>query len=132
MSVFTEAEIEFLRSQPLARIATASSKGQPDVSPVTFGLDDDDIVSGGFDITRTVRYKNLLANPRATIVIDELETVDPWRPRGVKVRGPAALEEDAGGTLSIRIRPAVIWSWGINAAVVADPAAIEKRVVDPE
>ena len=130
MSVFTEPEIEFLRSQRLARIATASPTGQPDVSPVTFGLDDDCLVSGGFDITKTVRYKHLLANPRATMVIDELVTVDPWQPRGLKVRGAATIEDDGSGRLSIRIRPAVIWSWGINATAVANPGAIEKRVVD--
>lgn len=130
MSVFTDAEIEFLRSQRLARIATASATGLPDVSPVTFGLDDDCLVSGGFDITKTVRYKHLLANPRATMVIDELVTVDPWAPRGLKVRGPATLEDDGSGKLSVRIRPAVIWSWGINAALVANPGAIEKRVVE--
>jgi pyridoxamine 5'-phosphate oxidase family protein len=129
MSVFTDAEIEFLGSQRLARIATASATGLPDVSPVTFGLDDDCLVSGGFDITKTVRYKHLLANPRATMVVDELQSIDPWRPRGLKVRGAASLEDDGSGKLSVRIRPAVIWSWGINSTAVANPGAIEKRVV---
>ncbi len=31
---FTDAEIAYLRSQPLARIATVSPDGQPDASPV--------------------------------------------------------------------------------------------------
>ena len=46
------------------------------------------------------------------------------------MRGTATLEDDGSGRLSVRIRPAVIWSWGINGATVADPGAIEKRVVD--
>ncbi len=114
MSVFTNEEIEYLQSQRMARLATASPTGQPDVAAVTFGVDGDTIVSGGFDITKTVRHGNLLKNPRAVIVIDDLASVDPWSPRGVKVRGAAAIEEGTGG-LRIRITPEVIWSWGINA-----------------
>lgn len=48
----------------MARLATASASGQPDVAAVTFGLDGDSIVSGGFDITKTVRLGNLKNNPR--------------------------------------------------------------------
>lgn len=113
MSVFTEPELQYLRSQRMARLATASASGMPDVAAVTFGIDDDTIVSGGYDITKTVRYGNLLKNPRAVIVIDDLASVDPWSPRGVKVRGEASIEQGDGG-LMIRIVPDVIWSWGIN------------------
>lgn len=113
MSVFTDDELTFLRSQLMARLATASDAGMPDVAAVTFGVDGDAITTGGYDITKTVRYGNLLKNPRAVIVIDDLVSVDPWMPRGVKVRGSAALEEHKG-LLRIRITPQVIWSWGIN------------------
>jgi hypothetical protein len=37
MAVFTDAELEFLASQRLARLATASKAGQPDVSAVGSG-----------------------------------------------------------------------------------------------
>jgi pyridoxamine 5'-phosphate oxidase family protein len=113
VSVFTEHEAAYLRSQRMARLATASPTGAPDVAAVTFGVDGDSIVSGGYDITKTVRYGNLTANPRAVIVIDDLASTDPWTPRGVKVRGSAALEEHEG-RLQIRITPEVIWSWGLN------------------
>jgi len=113
VSVFTEHEDAYLRSQKMARLATASVTGAPDVAAVTFGVDGDTIVSGGYDITKTVRYGNLTANPRAVIVIDDLASIDPWTPRGVKVRGRAALEEHSG-RLQIRITPEVIWSWGLN------------------
>jgi len=128
MGVFTEAELEFLAGQHLARLATASVEGQPDVSAVGFGVEDDDIVSGGLDLTKTVRYRHLTGNPRATIVIDELASVDPWRPRGLKVRGSAVLEDD-GGKWRIRIHPEVIWSWGINADAPKHFATIERREV---
>jgi pyridoxamine 5'-phosphate oxidase family protein len=100
MSVFTPAEVRYLSSQSIARLATASSDGLPDVAAVGFSLDGDDIVSGGLDLTKTVRYRHLSTNPRATIVIDDLASTDPFTPRGIKVRGPATLE-DAGGSLRI-------------------------------
>jgi pyridoxamine 5'-phosphate oxidase family protein len=128
MAVFTDGELEFLRSQRLARLATASKAGQPDVSAVGYALDDDTIVSGGIDLTKTIRYRHLLENPQATIVIDELVSVDPWQPRGVKVRGPATLEDD-GGHLRIRIRPQVVWSWGINTGAKKRFASVERRIV---
>jgi len=128
MGVFTDEELEFLTTQHLARLATASATGVPDVSPVGFGVDGDSIVSGGLDLTRTVRYRNLLANPRATCVIDDLVSVDPWTPRGVKVRGAAALEDHDGG-LRIRIVPEVVWSWGINPDAAKHFASVERRTV---
>jgi len=131
MSVFTEAELEYLSGQRLARLATASVDGQPDVSAVGFGVDGDAIVSGGLDLSKTVRYRHLRENPRATVVIDDLATVDPWKPRGVKVRGRAALEEH-DGSLRIRILPDTVWSWGINVGAPTRFAGrIEKRTVSP-
>jgi pyridoxamine 5'-phosphate oxidase family protein len=128
MAAFTDAELEYLAGQRLARLATSSAAGQADVSPVGFSVDGDTVVSGGIDITKTVRYRHLLENPRAAIVIDDLASVDPWRPRGVKVRGEATIEDD-GGRPRIRIQPAVVWSWGINAGAPARFAGIERRVV---
>lgn len=128
MGVFTDREIEYLHSQRLARLATASPTGQPDVATVGFAIDGDAVVSSGFDITKTVRYGNLLANPRAAIVVDDLATVHPWRPRGVKVRGSATIE-DHEGILRIRIQPEVIWSWGINLDAESSFHGIARRTV---
>jgi pyridoxamine 5'-phosphate oxidase family protein len=128
MGVFTEREVEYLKSQRLSRLATASASGQPDVSAVGFGVEGDSIVSGGIDLTKTVRYRHLQENPRATIVIDDLASTDPWTPRGIKVRG-AACVEDHEGSLRIRIVPEVIWSWGINPDAEKRFASIERRGV---
>ena len=105
MSAFTPAEIEYLSGQRLARIATASADGQPDVAVVGFGVDGDDIVSGGLDITKTVRYRHLSTNARATIVIDDLASSDPFTPRGIKVRGHATWRTTAGPSVSASARP---------------------------
>lgn len=127
MSAFTDAELAYLRSQPLLRFATASPTGRPDVAPVTFEVDGDDIVSAGFDITRTVRYRNIQANPRATVVVDDLATVDPWSPRGIKVIGAAAIEE-VDGAPRFRISPEVIISWGVNDTTPGIPK-MERRTI---
>ena len=126
MAAFTDAELDYLAAQRLARLATASAAGEPDVSAVGFGVEGDSIVSGGLDLTKTVRYRNLRDNPRATVVIDDLASIEPWQPRGIKVRGRAVLEDD-NGRLRIRISPEVIWSWGINAGQAKRFASIERR-----
>lgn len=113
MAAFTDLELEYLRSQPLMRFASASPTGVPDVAAVAFSVDGDDLVTAGFDITKTVRYRNIRQNPRATVVIDDLAAVQPWTPRGIKVRGRASIETDGAGE-KFRITPEVIWSWGVN------------------
>lgn len=128
MSVFTEAELEFLAGQRIARLATASASGQPDVSAVGFSVDGDSITSGGMDITKTIRHRHLRENPVAALVVDELASIDPWRPRGIKVRGSAVIEE-VGGGLQIRITPETIWSWGLNQGADTHFGPIEKRQV---
>ncbi len=127
MSTFTAAETAYLEAQPLMRFATASTDGRPDVAPVTFEVDGDDIVTAGFDITHTVRYRNVLANPRAVLVIDDLATVDPWSPRGIKIIGRAVVEE-VDGAPRFRISPEVIISWALNDTTPGIPK-MERRVV---
>ena len=125
MSAFTPAELDSLAAQPLLRFATASSTGRPDVAPVTFEVDGDDIITAGFDITHTVRYRNIQSNPRATVVVDDLASLDPWTPRGVKVIGAASIEE-VDGSERFRISPEVIISWGINDTTPGIPQ-MERR-----
>jgi pyridoxamine 5'-phosphate oxidase family protein len=126
MGTFTDAELRYLAGQPLMRFASASLTGKPDVSPVTFEVDGDTILSGGFDIARTVRYRNLAVNPQVTVVVDDLASRDPWSPRGIKIIGTAAVEED--GSPRFRISPRVIISWGINDATPGIPA-MERREI---
>jgi pyridoxamine 5'-phosphate oxidase family protein len=127
MGSFTDLELAYLKSQPLMRFASASATGLPDVAAVTFSVDGDDIVTAGYDIAKTVRYRNIATNPRATVVIDDLASREPWTPRGIKVRGAAVIEADADGQ-RFRIRPEVIWSWGINDPKPGVPK-IERRTV---
>ena len=126
MSVFTDAELDYLQKQPLMRFATASVRGRPDVATVIFEVDGDAIVTGGFDITTTVRYRNINANPRVSTIIDDLASVDPWSPRGLKIIGTATIDD--GPPPRFRIAPAVIISWGINDATPGIPK-MERRAI---
>ncbi|MEI7478699.1 MAG: PPOX class F420-dependent oxidoreductase [Actinomycetes bacterium] len=127
MSVFTEQELHYLATQPLMRFATASLDGKPDIAPVVFEVDGDDIVTAGFDIAHTVRYRNLQKNPQATVVIDDLASMNPWSPRGIKVIGTATIETFEGGE-RFRISPRVIVSWAINDTTPGIPK-MERREV---
>ena len=126
MSVFTDAELEYLRLQPLMRFASASPTGKPDVAPVIFDVDGDTIVTGGFDILKTVRYRNVTVNPRVSAVVDDLASTDPWSPRGIKIIGTAIIED--GPPARFRIAPSVIISWGINDTTPGIPV-MERRAI---
>lgn len=129
MAAFTEQELAYLGGQPLMRFASASPTGLPDVATVAFSVDGDDILTAGFDIAKTVRYRNIKANPKVAVVIDDLAAVEPWTPRGIKIRGTARIEEDIAGQ-RFRITPQVIWSWGINDITDGIPK-MERRSFEP-
>jgi pyridoxamine 5'-phosphate oxidase family protein len=112
--IFTDTELDYLQSQRLARIATVSAKGEPDVAPVGFRVDGDDVVVGGLDLTKTRKYYNVKATGRASLVVDDLATIDPWRPRLVKVTGRADIGTDDRGNPTIRIHPQTVWSFGLG------------------
>jgi len=119
--MFSNAEIDYLKSQRLARIATASAKGVPEVSPVGFEFDGNYFWVGSHSqdiFARTRRYRNITGgNARVSIVIDDLLSVDPWRPRGIKVSGTAeVMEHDGmfGKGRYLRITPKVSVSWGLE------------------
>jgi pyridoxamine 5'-phosphate oxidase family protein len=114
--VFRDAELEYLTSgRRLGRIATVGRDGIPHVVPVGWSYDSagDVIEVGGFELAKTKKFRDVRAMGRAAIVIDDLASVDPWRPRGVEVRGRAhALAEPSA---VIRIEPERIISWGLEA-----------------
>jgi pyridoxamine 5'-phosphate oxidase family protein len=91
--MFSEKEIEFLKSQQIARIATAAvspdGSAQPDVVPVGFDFDGEYFYVGGMNILKSRKYKNVLKNNKVAIVIDDLKSVDPWDPRGMRMYGTA-------------------------------------------
>jgi pyridoxamine 5'-phosphate oxidase family protein len=70
--------------------------------------------------------------PKVALVVDDLETIEPWKPRGIKIHGHAEVGERQGrfGTgLYIAVLPQVAWSWGIEAPVFQDGKPVMKRTV---
>jgi len=123
MSVFSQAEVGYLASQRLARIATAGPNGQPHVVPVSFRYnpDTDTIDVGGHGFAQRKKYRDVQSNPRVGIVIDDLASIDPWRPRMIEVRGVAEVLPTGGETIGrgfdppmFRIHPKRIISIGIE------------------
>lgn len=115
---FSEEEIAYLRSQRLARIATVSTDGQPDVAPVGFEFDGQHMYVGGIDPAKTRKFRNVRAgNTKVAIVIDDLVSTDPWTPRYLRIYGDAELvqrEGRFGGAEYMRITPAISWSFNLE------------------
>lgn len=123
MSVFTEAELAFLREHRLGRLATANAAGQPHVVPTSFrhNPETDTIDVGGHGVSQSKKWRDVAENGLAAFVVDDLVSVDPWRPRGIEVRGVAELAKQGGEEFGlgfapevIRIHPRRIVSWGIE------------------
>jgi pyridoxamine 5'-phosphate oxidase family protein len=116
MSVFRGAELAYLAGgRQLARIATVGADGTPHVVPVAFFYNAarDTIDVGGSELEQTKKFRDVARSGRAAIVIDDLQSEDPWRPRGIEVRGRG--EAIALPTPLIRIHPERIVSWGLEA-----------------
>jgi pyridoxamine 5'-phosphate oxidase family protein len=131
-TIFSQNEIEYLKSQRIARIATASVSSednrsiQPDVVPVVFDFDGEYFYVSEINILKSTKYKNILKNKKVAVVIDDLKTVDPWDPRGIRIYGVADVVTRQGGYMDqtghtehqyIRILPSKKWSWGIDEPV---------------
>jgi pyridoxamine 5'-phosphate oxidase family protein len=115
MSAFTDSELAYLSGgQQLGRIATVGADGTPHVVPVgwIYNAARDAIDVGGVELARSKKFRDVARTGRAAIVIDDLKTTDPWRPRGIEIRGRA--EAIALPTPLIRIHPERIVSWGLD------------------
>lgn len=114
---FTEEEATYLRSQPLARIATVGADGQPDASPVGFEFDGSHFYVGGRDPRQTRKYRNVVAgNTLVALVIDDLVSTDPWTPRFLRVYGTAEAVERTGRFgpgAYLKITPRISWSFNL-------------------
>jgi hypothetical protein len=66
------------------------------------------------------KYRNVQNNPEVSLVIDDIASTDPWRVRGVEVRGTAEAQDDVDPPIEgtsrevIRITPRWIGSWGLT------------------
>jgi PPOX class F420-dependent enzyme/OxyR family protein len=126
MGAFTPAEIAYLQSQRLGRIATVGSDGQPHVVPVGFRYnpEHDTIDIGGHDFAKRKKFRDVQQNPHVAFVVDDVVSVSPWRVRGIEIRGEAGILETGGKSVipgfdaeMFRIRPTRVISWGLESEI---------------
>jgi pyridoxamine 5'-phosphate oxidase family protein len=118
---FTENELAYLTDQPLGRLATVHKDGTLQVSPVGYRVAADGTIDiGGFNMSRSQKYRNVAANGQVAFVVDDIASVNPWRVRCLEIRGtaeavpgPNAAAGDPDGAL-IRVTPRRIISFGIE------------------
>jgi len=114
-SRFTEAEAEYLAENFIGRVATSSPSGQPHVVPVVYRFDGSTITFGGWNLARSLKYRNLMANTKVAFVVDDVVSTNPWKVRGIEIRGRAEPLSSEDGVSMIRIIPLNIRSWGLEA-----------------
>ena len=116
-------QLAFVTERHLATLSTLRPDGSPHVVPVGFrlGREENAIEVGGHAIRGSKKWRDLEADARVAVVIDDLEQVNPWTPRGLEIRGRAELREEGGESFGagwdaawIRIVPQRIVSWGIE------------------
>jgi PPOX class F420-dependent enzyme/OxyR family protein len=123
MSAFTPAEINYLQSQPLGRLATVGPDGRPHVVPVGFRYNPelDTVDISGHDFAKRKKFRDVRRNPHVAFVVDDVASVTPWRVRGIEIRGEAEILETGGQSVRpffdkemFRIRPSRVVSWGLE------------------
>ena len=111
---FSEAEAGYLAENFIGRVATVSPAGQPHVVPVGYQFDGSTIAFGGWNLVRSLKYRNLMSNDRVAFVVDDIVSTKPWKVRGVEIRGRAEPVTSKDGVSVIRIIPLNIRSWGLE------------------
>src|SRR5437867_9338711 len=73
VSHFTTAEIEYVKSQRLGRLATVNQAGEPHVVPVTFRshAEMDTIDSGGHSLGSSKKFRDIAQNANVAFVVDK-------------------------------------------------------------
>src|SRR5690242_17419549 len=137
MTAFTPGEIEYLTTPRLGRLATVGPDGQPHLAPVTyvFNPSEDAIDIGGVRFGTTKKWRDMLANPRVTFLVDESADGSGG---GIEIRGHAELHTTGGESINprfpqftpqfLRLRPRRIVAWGVDRTP-EDPWARHARDV---
>ena len=123
MADLTAAQLDYLASQRLGRIATAGADHRPHVVPTSFQYNPElgTIDIGGHHVATTKKYRDVQANGWAALVVDDLVSTGPWTPRMLEIRGRAEAIATGGekfgpgfGSGFIRLLPKKVNSFGIT------------------
>ena len=123
MTNLTTAQVEYLASQRLGRLATAGADAKPHVVPTSFryNAETGTVDMGGLHVATTKKYRDVQANGWAALCVDDLVSVDPWRARFLEIRGRAEAVPSGGAHLGpgfgeafIRLHPEKVNSFGLE------------------
>lgn len=142
MTSFNDAEIAYLASQRLGRLATVAKDGSPQNNPVAFHYNAElgTIDIGGYRMGTTRKYRNVRANGLVSFVVDDIVSVDPWTVRCLEIRGTAEALTDQPPLMPgmtpelIRIHPQRVLSFGIgdNEPQKAESQDPESQKTEPD
>jgi len=120
------AEQSFLARQPRGHLSTVGRDGVPQVKPVGFIYDADTetIDIAGFNMGRSAKFRNIVANPRVAFVVDEVTEQTMEGAHFLEIRGLAtpivdAVAADDHHRLApeiIRIHPTRVVAYNIDPA----------------
>jgi PPOX class probable F420-dependent enzyme len=135
MASWTAEARRFLEAHRVGHLATAGADGAPHVIPVCYALDGAALYFVADEKPKRgaardlLRLKNLRANPRAALVVDDYD--EDWtRLAWVLVRGPAAaVEEPAAHAGALRLLRARYPQYGRMA--LDDPHAHPVVRIEP-
>jgi pyridoxamine 5'-phosphate oxidase family protein len=120
----TDPELSYLKTQRIGRLATVASDGTVQNNPVGFRYNPETATVDiyGLNMGATRKFRNVESNPSVALVIDDVASLDPWKVRGVEIRGAAVAlrgQRPPTATMSgevIRISPRRVISWNIDPA----------------
>ena len=117
MSVFSDAEIAYLQSKTMGRLASIGTDGRPHLTT------EDAIDLGGVDFGNTKKWRDMLQNPRVAFLVDD---ASPDGAHAIEIRGDAEPHFRGGESINprfpnfkpefVRVRPRRIVSWGLETA----------------
>lgn len=120
---FTTAELSYLESQPLGRLATVAPDGTVQNSPVGVFVNAElgTIDIGGHRLGATKKFRNIRSgSDKVAVVVDDLVSTAPWTVRCLEIRGHAEALTDQPPPRPgfsrevIRVHPDVVFSYGIE------------------
>jgi pyridoxamine 5'-phosphate oxidase family protein len=133
---FTDDEVAYLRSQPVARVASVAADGQPDVVPLAFEFDGTFFWVGGRGpaVAGTKKFRNVRAgNSKVALVVDDMVAFDPFIARSIRIYGhtdqPVERDGLVGPGLYMRITPTISWSWNMAGEPAGDTWYQPRRTI---
>lgn len=132
MSRFTEAELKYLQSQRLGRLATVNRRGEPQVAAVGihYNPEFDTIDIVGHNMAHSQKFRNIAHDGRVSLLVDDV--LHPWKPGSIEIRGQAQALTEGGQSIVanadsafLRITPKRIIAWDASGRFATSKRDVE-------